>query len=407
MRWTEGEVYQSALKLGCRPGLGLKILFCFSKPIVRLLIYRNIIRPDIFWRERGIMSKCKGYAAATAKTPLAPYSFERREPREHDVVIEIKYCGICHSDIHQTRDEWSDYQEESIFPMVPGHEIAGVVTAVGNKVTKHKVGDKVGVGCFVDSCRTCAECQRGLEQYCSVQTVWTYNARDKEGAPTYGGYSDRIVVDENYVLRMPNNLPLDACAPLLCAGITLYSPLRHWQAGPGKKIAIIGLGGLGHMGVKLAHALGAEVTVLSHSLKKQSDGKRLGADHFYATSDPETFTKLANSFDLVINTVSAKMDWNQYLGLLKVDGTMVVVGLPEKDIPIGAFSLTARRRSLAGSQIGGIRETQEMLDFCSKHGVACDIEVVPIQKVNEAYERVLKSDVRYRFVIDMASLTKD
>ena len=353
------------------------------------------------------MSKCKGYAATTAKTPLAPYSFERREPREHDVVIEIKYCGICHSDIHQTRDEWSDYQEESIFPMVPGHEIAGVVTAVGNKVTKHKVGDKVGVGCFVDSCRTCTECQRGLEQYCSVQTVWTYNARDKEGAPTYGGYSDRIVVDENYVLRMPNNLPLDACAPLLCAGITLYSPLRHWEAGPGKTVAIIGLGGLGHMGVKLAHALGAEVTVLSHSLKKQPDGKRLGADHFYATSDPETFTKLANSFDLIINTVSAKMDWNQYLGLLKVDGTMVVVGLPEKDIPIAAFSLTARRRSLAGSQIGGIRETQEMLDFCSKHGVACDIEVVPIQKVNEAYERVLKSDVRYRFVIDMASLTKD
>jgi uncharacterized zinc-type alcohol dehydrogenase-like protein len=313
------------------------------------------------------MSKCKGYAAMTAKAPLAPYSFERRQPREHDVVIDIKYCGICHSDIHQTRDEWSDYQEESIFPMVPGHEIAGVVTAVGSKVTKHKVGDKVGVGCFVDSCRTCVECQRGLEQYCSVQTVWTYNGRDKEGTPTYGGYSDKIVVDENYVLRMPNNLPLDACAPLLCAGITLYSPLRHWQAGPGKKVAIIGLGGLGHMGVKLAHALGA-------------DGKRLGADHFYATSDSETFTKLANSFDLIINTVSAQMDWNQYLSLLNVDGTMVVVGLPEKDVPIGAFSLTGRRRSLAGSQIGGIREIQEMLDFCSQHGVACDIEVVPFRR---------------------------
>jgi alcohol dehydrogenase (NADP+) len=353
------------------------------------------------------MSKSKGYAALTAKPPLAPYSFERREPREHDVVIEIQYCGICHSDIHQTRDEWRDYQEESIFPMVPGHEIAGVVSAVGNKVTKHKIGDKVGVGCFVDSCRTCAECERGMEQYCSVLTVWTYNGRDKEGAPTYGGYSDRIVVDENYVLRMPNNLPLDACAPLLCAGITLYSPLRHWKAGPGKKVAIVGLGGLGHMGVKLAHALGAEVTVLSQSLKKQADGKRLGADHFYATSDPETFTKLANSFDLIINTASAKMDWNHYLSLLKVDGTLVVVGLPDKDIPISAFSLTARRRSLAGSQIGGIRETQEMLDFCSKHGVTCDIEVVPIQKVNEAYERVLKSDVRYRFVIDMASLARD
>ena len=351
--------------------------------------------------------RSKGYAATKAKDRLAPYSFERREPRDHDVVIDIKYCGICHSDIHQTRDEWSDYQEESIFPMVPGHEIAGVVTAVGGKVTKHKVGDKVGVGCYVDSCRTCAECQRGLEQYCSVLTVWTYNGRDREGAPTYGGYADRIVVDENYVLRMPNDLPLDACAPLLCAGITLYSPLRHWKAGPGKRVAILGLGGLGHVGVKLARALGAEVTVLSQSLKKQADGKRLGADHFYATSDPATFTKLAGSLDLIISTVSAQVDWNQYLSLLRVDGTMVVVGLPEKDTPIGAFSLTARRRSLAGSQIGGIGETQEMLDFCSQNGVACDIEVVPIQKVNEAYERVLKRNVRYRFVIDMASLAKD
>ncbi len=350
------------------------------------------------------MSTSKGYAALTAKAALAPYSFERREPREHDVVIDIKYCGICHSDIHQTRDEWSDYQEESIFPMVPGHEIGGIVSAVGNKVTKYKIGDKAGVGCFVDSCRTCAECKNGLEQYCTVLTVWTYNARDTEGTPTYGGYSDRIVVDEKYVLRMPTNLPLDACAPLLCAGITLYSPLRHWNAGPGKKVAIIGLGGLGHMGVKLAHALGAEVTVLSQTLKKQADGKRLGADHFYATSDPETFTKLKRAFDLIINTVSAKIDWNQYLSLLKVDGTMVVVGLPDKDVAISAFSLGAGRHSLAGSQIGGIRETQEMLDFCGKHGIACDIEVVPIQKVNEAYERVLKSDVRYRFVIDMASL---
>jgi len=353
------------------------------------------------------MSNCKGYAALSAKAPLAPYAFERREPREHDVVIEIKYCGICHSDIHQARNEWSDYQEECIFPMVPGHEIAGIVTSVGGKVTKYKVGDKVGVGCYVDSCRTCAECKRGLEQYCSVLTVWTYNGRDPEGQPTYGGYSDKIVVDENYVLRMPENLPLEACAPLLCAGITLYSPLRHWQAGPGKKVAIVGLGGLGHMGVKLAHAMGAEVTVLSHSLKKQADGKRLGADHYYATSDAETFTKLAGYFDLVINTVSAQLDWKQYLDLLKLDGTLVVVGLPEKDIPIGAFSLTARRRSLAGSQIGGIGEIQEMLDFCSKHRVSCDVEVVPIQKVNEAYERVLKSDVRYRFVIDMASLRRE
>jgi len=350
------------------------------------------------------MSKSKGYAAMSPQSSLAPYTFERREPLEHDVVIDIKYCGICHSDIHQTRDEWSEYQDESIFPMVPGHEIGGVTSAVGSQVTKYKVGDKVGVGCFVDSCRSCPECQIGLEQYCSVQTVWTYNARDKAGTPTYGGYSDRIVVDENYVLRMPNNLSLDACAPLLCAGITLYSPLRHWHAGPGKKVAIVGMGGLGHMGVKLAHALGAKVTVLSQSLKKQDDGRRLGADQFLATSDPATFDKLANSFDLIINTVSAKMDWNQYLSLLKMDGTLVVVGLPEKDIPIGAFSLTARRRSIAGSQIGGIRETQEMLDFCGKHNLTCEIEVVPIQKVNEAYERVLKSDVRYRFVIDMASL---
>jgi uncharacterized zinc-type alcohol dehydrogenase-like protein len=350
------------------------------------------------------MSKCKGYAAAKAKAPLAAWEFERRDARENDVVIDIKYCGICHSDIHHTRDEWSEYQEEAIFPMVPGHEIAGIVSAVGNKVSRYKVGDKVGVGCFVDSCRNCAECRQGLEQYCTGGTIWTYNARDKEGNPTYGGYSDRIVVDENYVLRLPENLPLDACAPLLCAGITLYSPLKHWGAGPGKKVAIVGLGGLGHMGVKIAHALGAEVTVLSHSLKKQADGKRLGADHFYATSDPETFTKLEKQFDLIINTVSALTDWKEYLNLLTVDGAMVIVGLPEKDIPIAAFSLTSGRRSLAGSQIGGIAETQEMLDFCAKHKLACDIEVVPIQRVNEAYDRVLKSDVRYRFVIDMATL---
>jgi uncharacterized zinc-type alcohol dehydrogenase-like protein len=350
------------------------------------------------------MSKSKGYAAPSAKTALAPYTFERREPREHDVVIDIKYCGICHSDIHQTRNEWSEYQEESTFPMVPGHEVTGVVAAVGSKVTKYKVGDKVGAGVFVDSCRTCPECKRGLEQYCTVLTVWTYNARDAQGAPTYGGYSDKIVVDENYVLRIPDNLPLDASAPLLCAGITLYSPLKHWNAGPGKKVAIIGLGGLGHMGVKLAHALGAEVTVLSQSLKKQADGKRLGADHFYATSDPETFTKLKGHFDLIVNTVSAPLNWADYMNLLNTDGSMVIVGLPEKDIPISAFALTAGRRSLAGSQVGGIRETQEMLDFCGKHGVASDIEVVPAQKINEAYERVLKSDVRYRFVIDMATL---
>jgi uncharacterized zinc-type alcohol dehydrogenase-like protein len=346
------------------------------------------------------MSKTKGYAAATAKASLAPYSFERREPREDDVVVDIKFCGICHSDIHQVRVEWG----EAIFPMVPGHEIAGVVSAVGKKVTKYKVGDKVGVGCFVDSCHNCPQCQSGLEQYCPEGLALTYNGREHDGTPTYGGYSEKIVVNENYVLRMPDNLPLDAAAPLLCAGITLYSPLRHWKAGPGKKVAIIGLGGLGHMGVKLAHAFGAEVTVLSQSLSKQADGKRMGADHYYATSDPATFTKLKRQFDLIINTVSAAMDWNQYIDLLKVDGSMVVVGAPEKPIPIGAFSLIMGRRSLAGSAIGGIQETQEMLDFCGKHGITCEIEKIPIQKVNEAYERVLKSDVRYRFVIDMASL---
>jgi uncharacterized zinc-type alcohol dehydrogenase-like protein len=346
------------------------------------------------------MPKAKGYAAAVAKAPLQPYSFERREPRQHDVAIDIKYCGICHSDIHQARDEWGG----AIFPMGPGHEIAGVVTAVGSKVTKFKVGDKVGIGCFVDSCRECEQCKDGLEQYCAVGAVWTYNAKEKNGEPTFGGYSDKIVADENYVLRLPDNLPLDAVAPLLCAGITLYSPLKHWQTGPGKKVAIVGLGGLGHMGVKIAHALGAEVTVLSQSLRKKEDGLRLGADHYYATSDPKTFEKLARSFDLIINTVGSDMDLNQYLELLKIDGSLVLVGLPEKPASVAAFSLVLGRRSLAGSAIGGIAETQEMLDFCGKHNITSDIELIPIQKVNEAYERVLKSDVRYRFVIDMASL---
>src|SRR5579872_4675228 len=349
------------------------------------------------------MSKCNGYAALKAKDPLGPFSFERREPREHDVVIDIKYCGICHSDIHQARDEWSDYQDECIFPVVPGHEIAGVVAAVGKSVTKYKVGDKVGVGCYVDSCRNCPECQEGLEQYCAVGTIWTYNGRDKEGAPTYGGYSERIVVDENYVLRMPENLPLEACAPLLCAGITTYSPLHRWGAGPGKRVALVGLGGLGHMGVKLAHAMGCEVTVLSQSLKKQADGKRLGADHYYATSDPATFEKLKRSFDLILNTVSAATEWGEFLNLLKVDGTMVVVGMPEEKVPLDSFGLLMRK-SIAGSANGGIKETQEMLDFCGQHGITSDIEMIKIQQINEAYERLLKSDVKYRFVIDIASL---
>ena len=347
------------------------------------------------------MIPVKGYAAKGPKTPLTPFTFERRDPRELDVAIDIKFCGICHSDIHQARDEWGG----SIFPMVPGHEIAGIVTQVGSKVTKYKVGDHVGVGCMVDSCRHCSPCESGLEQYCQAGMTGTYNSMERDGkAATQGGYSDKIVVNENYVLKIPSNLPLDAAAPLLCAGVTLYSPLMHWKAGPGKKVAILGLGGLGHMGVKIAHALGAEVTVLSHSMKKMEDAKRLGADHFFATSDPETFTKLAGTFDLIINTVSAEIDWNQYLGLVKLDGTMVVVGVPEKPTPVHSFSLIGGRKSLAGSGIGGIKETQDMLDFCSKHNITCDIELISADKINEAYERVLKSDVRYRFVIDMATL---
>jgi uncharacterized zinc-type alcohol dehydrogenase-like protein len=345
------------------------------------------------------MLHTRAYAASAAKAPLQPFSFDRREPRERDVVIDIRYCGICHTDIHQVRDEWA----AGIFPMVPGHEIAGTVVAAGSGVTAYKVGDRVGVGCFVDSCRTCTQCRAGLEQYCDG-TVFTYNSRERDGTPTMGGYSERIVVDENYVLRLPKNLPFDASAPLLCAGITLYSPLEHWHAGPGVRVAIIGLGGLGHVGVKLAHAMGAEVAVLSHSRRKQEDAKRLGADEFYATSDAATFQKLRGRFDLIVNTVSSGIDWNDYLDLLAVDGTMVVVGLPENRVPVAAVQLVSRRRSLAGSMIGGIRETQEMLDFCSRHNVACDIETIAIQQVNEAFERILKSDVRYRFVIDIASL---
>jgi uncharacterized zinc-type alcohol dehydrogenase-like protein len=346
------------------------------------------------------MPNTKAYAATAVKAPLAPFSFDRREPGDYDVAIDIKFCGICHTDIHFVRDEWGG----SMYPMVPGHEIAGVVTAVGSKVTKFQAGQHVGIGCFVDSCRSCAECKKGLEQFCAVQTVFTYNGRDKAGQITYGGYSDKIVVDENYVLRIPDNLPLDGAAPLLCAGITLYSPLRHWKAGPGKKVGIIGLGGLGHMGVKLAHAMGAEVTVLSQSLKKQQDGARLGADHFYATSDPETFTKLQGQFDLIVNTVPAANDWNQFIGLLATDGSLVMVGVPDEPVAIAGFPLIIKRRSVAGSLIGGIAETQEMLDFCGQHNIVSDIEVISMPQVNEACERVIKGDVRYRFVIDCGSL---
>lgn len=347
-----------------------------------------------------------GYAAQNAKSPLAQYSFERRELRDYDVMIDIHYCGICHSDIHQVNDEWG----ASTFPMVPGHEITGIVLQIGEKVTRYKVGDRVAVGNFVDSCRNCGPCHKGLEQYCVQGATWTYNGFERQDGeksiPTQGGYSNKIVVDENYVLSIPDNLPLDSAAPLLCAGITLYSPLLHWKAGPGKKVAIVGLGGLGHIGVKIAHTLGAEVTVLSHSLKKQVEAKKLGADNFYATSDPNTFKTLRGYFDLMINTISVELDLNRYMKMLALDGTMVIVGLPQKQMQIGAFSLTIARRSLAGSVIGGIRETQEMLDFCSKNNIACDIELVPIQKVNEAYQRVLDSDVRYRFVIDVTNSLK-
>lgn len=347
------------------------------------------------------MAQTKCYAAQKAKAALKPFTIERREPKEHDVVIDIKYCGICHSDIHQARNEWGG----SMFPMVPGHEIAGVVTKVGNKVKDFKVGDHVGVGCIVDSCRTCLHCEQDLEQYCLDGMTGTYNSHERNSkSVTYGGYSERIVVDENYVLHIPKNLPLDRAAPLLCAGITLYSPLMHWKTGPGKKVAIVGLGGLGHMGVKLAHALGADVTVISHTNKKREDAKRLGAHHFYASSDPETFEKLQGTFDLIINTVSTGIDWDKYLTLLKLDGSMVLVGVPEHPNQLAAFSLIGGRRSLAGSLIGGIKETQEMLYFCDKHNITCDIELIPITDVNLAYERVLKSDVRYRFVIDMTTL---
>jgi uncharacterized zinc-type alcohol dehydrogenase-like protein len=348
------------------------------------------------------MPKVNGYAVEGAHTPLAPLAFDRRDPRPHDVAIDIKYCGICHSDIHQARNEWTG---DSIYPMVPGHEIAGIVTRVGTSVTKFRVGDAVGVGCFVDSCGACANCKAGFEQYCKETPTLTYNGRERDGVtPTMGGYSKAIVVDEHYVLRMPANLPLDAAAPLLCAGITLYSPLRHWKAGPGTRVGIVGLGGLGHMGVKIARAMDAEVTVFSHTPRKRDEAMRLGAHHFYASSKPEVFTKLAQAFDLVINTVSMAVDWNQYLELVRLDGTMVVVGIPQAPVPLIAQSLLGARRRLAGSAIGSIAETQEMLDFCGQHRLPADIELISIQQVNEAWRRVLASDVRYRFVIDLASL---
>ncbi|MGE0217127.1 NAD(P)-dependent alcohol dehydrogenase [Mycolicibacterium sp.] len=347
------------------------------------------------------MSTVTAYAATAATEPLTKTTITRRDVGPHDVAFDIHFAGICHSDIHTVRGEWGAAR----YPIVPGHEIAGIVTEVGAEVTKFKVGDRVGVGCFVDSCRECASCRAGLEQYCTNPgMVGTYSAIDRDGQQTQGGYSGAIVVDENYVLRIPDAISLDKAAPLLCAGITTYSPLRHWNAGPGRRVAVIGLGGLGHMAVKLAVALGAEVAVLSQSLKKMEDGLRLGASEYYATSDPETFRKLAGSFDLILNTVSANLDMGDYLGLLAVNGTLVELGLPERPMTVPVFPLGAGRRSLAGSMIGGIAETQEMLDFCAEHGVTPEIEVIQPDYINDAYERVLASDVRYRFVIDTASL---
>ncbi|MCR5978120.1 alcohol dehydrogenase catalytic domain-containing protein [Gordonia jinghuaiqii] len=340
------------------------------------------------------------YIAPAADRPLEPTTIERRDLGRNDVSIDIAFAGICHSDIHTARNEWGGTR----FPVVPGHEIAGTVAAVGEAVTRYAVGDRVGVGCFVDSCRECEPCRLGEEQYCERGNVGTYNAIGRDGQPTQGGYSTSIVVDENYVCRIPDGISLAEAAPLLCAGITLYSPLRHWGAGPGKKVAIVGLGGLGHVGVKIAHALGAEVTVLSQSLKKMEDGLRLGADHYHATGDPQTFRDLRNSFDLILNTVSANLPIGKYLGMLKLDGTLVELGLPEHPIEVPAGALIGKRRSFTGSMIGGIAQTQEMLDFCAEHGIGAEVEVISADQINEAYDRVVASDVRYRFVIDTATL---
>ncbi|KEO84132.1 NAD(P)-dependent alcohol dehydrogenase [Tumebacillus flagellatus] len=339
-------------------------------------------------------------SVASAKAPFERTTLERRELRPHDLLIDIQFSGICHSDIHSAFDEWGG----GIFPMVPGHEIAGVVAAVGSEVSKFAVGDRVGVGCFVDSCGECEYCLSGEEQYCTRGVVSTYNALDYDGNPTYGGYSQKIVVTEGFVVRIPDALSLDVASPLLCAGITTYSPLKHWNAGPGKKVAIVGMGGLGHLAIQFAHALGAEVTVLSRSLNKKEEALSFGADHYFATSDPATFTELAGRFDLILNTVSANLDVDAYLSLLRIDGTLVNVGAPAEPDQYRVFSLIMGRRSIAGSLVGGIRETQEMLDFAAEHGIAPQIEVISADQVDEAYQRVLKSDVRYRFVIDVATL---
>ena len=346
------------------------------------------------------MFKTKGYAAPAPKAPLAPFSFERRDLRDNDVHIEIQYCGVCHSDVHQARDEWG----RGMFPMVPGHEIVGKVIGVGGKVKKFKVGDLAGVGCMVDSCLDCKSCKEGLEQFCENGFVGTYNGKNKDGTPTFGGYSSNIVVREEFCLKISPKLNLAAVAPLLCAGITTYSPLRHWKVSKGQKVGVVGLGGLGHMGVKLANAMGAHVVVFTTSASKVEDAKRLGAHEVVISKDMDQMKAHLNSFDFILDTVSAPHDYDLFLSLLHRDGTMVLVGLPDKPPELHAAALIMGRRRLAGSLIGGIEETQEMLDFCAEHNIVSDIEMIPIQKINEAYERMIRSDVKYRFVIDIKSL---
>lgn len=343
----------------------------------------------------------KAFGTNAPQALLNQMSIRRRTPTPHDVEIEILYCGVCHSDLHQARNEWGG----SVYPVVPGHEIVGIVTRVGSHVKKFKVGDRAAVGCMVDSCRECDNCKEGLEQYCEVGATYTYNSPDKHlGEQTYGGYSESVVVDENYVLRVPDNLDLAATAPLLCAGITTYSPLRHWKVGAGQKIGVIGIGGLGHMGIKIAKAMGAYVVVFTTSPSKIEDAKKLGADEVVLSTDAEAMAKHINSLHFILDAVSAKHSINNYLKLLKLDGTLVLVGLPEVPLSVAAFSVVAYRRNFSGSSIGGIAETQEMLDFCAKHNIVADIELIKMQQINEAYERLLKGDVKYRFVIDMASL---
>ena len=344
--------------------------------------------------------KTKGYAAKSAGALLESFEFERRELKPRDVALDIYYAGICHSDIHQAREEWGP----SIFPMVPGHEIVGKVIEIGSQVSKFKVGEIIGVGVFVDSCRKCSSCNAGLEQYCVEGMTGTYNALERDGKTiAQGGYSDKFVIDEDYAVHVPSNLDLAGVAPLMCAGITLYSPLKNWNAGPGKKVGIMGLGGLGHMGLKFAHALGAETTVFSHSPEKESDAKAMGADHFVITKDIKSLSKLNMSFDLILNTVSADLDLDPYLQFLKLDGTLVVIGLPGKPYAINAGTLLGQRRSLAGSMIGGIAQLQEMLNFCGQHNIVSDVEVIKSDYINKAYDRTVASDVKYRFVIDAKS----